>query len=138
MVNSLVIYSLYQNIKSCISINGSNSAFFESFIGLRQGESILFFIFLNDLEDFLTDFDNQGIDFEHRDDEVFYSIKLLVLLYADDTVIMADSPETFKNVWMILWYIAKKWRLNINFDKMKVLIFGARKIPVKKFYSGWP
>ena len=32
-----VIYSLYQNIKSCISINGSSSAFFESFIGLRKG-----------------------------------------------------------------------------------------------------
>ena len=106
------------------------------FIGLRQGENlspILFSLFLNDLEDYLIDFDNQGIDFEYRDDEVFYSIKLLVLQYADDTVIMADSPENLQKCLDDFVVYCKKWRLNINFDKTKVLIFGARKIPVKSF-----
>ena len=35
-----VIYNLYQNIKSCISLNGNRSLPFESFIGLRQGENL--------------------------------------------------------------------------------------------------
>ena len=52
-----VIFNLYQNIKSCITLDNSNSAFFESFIGLRQGENlspVLFAIFLNDLEAFMN------------------------------------------------------------------------------------
>ena len=86
---------------------------------------------MNDLEDYLTDFDNRGIDFEY--DDVFYSIKLLVLLYADDTVIMADSPENLQKCLDDFVVYCKKWRLSINFDKRKVLIFGERKLSVKRF-----
>ena len=47
-----VIYNMYYDIKSCISLNGSNSPFFASSSGVRQGENlspVLFAIYLNDL-----------------------------------------------------------------------------------------
>jgi len=47
---------MYDNIKSCISVNRENSDFFYSNIGLRRGENlslVLFSIFLNDLEHYL-------------------------------------------------------------------------------------
>ena len=110
-----VIYNLYQNIKSCVTINNSNSTFFESYIGLRQGENlspILFSIFLNDLELNLQSRHNNGIEFEYDDDEVFHSIQMLVLLYADDTVIMADSPESLQKCLDDFVQFCKTWRLN--------------------------
>ena len=46
-----VIKSIYDNIKSCVSVNDVMSNFFESNIGVRQGENLspfLFAVFLND------------------------------------------------------------------------------------------
>ena len=47
-----VIKNMYQNIKSCVSINGELSAFFSCDRGVRQGENLspaLFSIYLNEL-----------------------------------------------------------------------------------------
>ena len=48
-----IVFDMYKGIKSCVSCNGENSSFFSSCLGVRQGEnlsSVLFFLFLNDLE----------------------------------------------------------------------------------------
>ena len=62
-----VIKIMYYNIKSCVSLNGVMSNFFESNIGGRQGENLspfLFDVFLNDLESFLSsNAELQGVDF---------------------------------------------------------------------------
>jgi hypothetical protein len=50
-----IIYNMYNDIKSCVQYNGSQSDFFSCLTGVRQGENLfpfLFSIFLNDLEDF--------------------------------------------------------------------------------------
>ena len=73
------------------------------------------------------------MEFEYYDDELFFCTKLLILLYADDTVIMADSPENLQKCLDDFVEYCKTWRLNINYDKTKVLIFGARKIGTTKF-----
>ena len=47
-----IIYKRYSNIRSCIDYNGVLSDFFDSNIGLRQGENLLpllYAIFINDL-----------------------------------------------------------------------------------------
>ena len=52
-----VIHSIYRNIKSCVLVNGNKTDFFISNVGVRQGENLsplLFNLFLNDLEDFLS------------------------------------------------------------------------------------
>ena len=36
-----MLYNLYQNIKSCITLTGANSTFFESYIGLRQDKKLV-------------------------------------------------------------------------------------------------
>ena len=50
-----LIRNIYENIKSCIILNGVKSDFFDCNIGVRQGENLspfLFCVFLNDLESF--------------------------------------------------------------------------------------
>ena len=97
-----VIYSMYNNAKSCVRQNGKLSNYFCSNVGGRQGENlppILFSLFLNDLIEFIS----LGYDglcditgathllCDNDDIEVYF--KLYLLLYADDTVILVESKE---------------------------------------------
>ena len=89
-----IVYNMYQGIKSCVSFNGDQSEFFQSFRGVRQGENlspVLFALFLNDLESFLSSHNCSGIDIEFASDDVYCYLKLFVLLYADDTVILTTD-----------------------------------------------
>ena len=75
-----------------------SSNYFYSNIGVRQGENLspfLFTIFLNDLETFLSESPNcKGIKLEEN---MYAFFKLFVLLYADDTVILAESASDLQN-----------------------------------------
>ena len=51
----------------------------------------LFSLYLNDLDDFLTRDPSAGLEFETRDDEMFIYLRLIVLLCADDTVLLANN-----------------------------------------------
>ena len=131
-----VIFNLYQNIKSCISLNSSNSIFFESSIGLRQGENlspVLFSIFLNDLEPYLQAKNDTGVEFEFANDDMFFYFKFLVLLYADDTAIICDRADELQTTLNNFVSYCKIWKLNINYDKTKIVIFGARKTDIYCF-----
>ena len=68
-----IIYSLYQNIKSCIVFSGSQSSFFQSYCGVRQGQNLspaLFCLFLNDLEDYLNTHHCKGISVDYTDEGI--------------------------------------------------------------------
>ena len=122
-----IIYNMYQGIKSCIAFNGNQSSFFQSFRGVRQGENlspVLFALFLNDLEFFLTTRNCSGIDLQFTSDDVNMYIQLFVLLYADDTVIFGTDETEFQNNLNAFYEYSKIWRLDINYDKTKILIFG--------------
>ena len=93
-----IIHNLYQNIKSCIVFSGNQSNFFQSYCGVRQGENLspaLFSLFLNDLENYLHANDCSGIPIDYTDEDITAYLKLLVLLYADDTVIFGTDPHSF-------------------------------------------
>ena len=124
-----IVYNMYQGIKSCVSFNGDQSEFFQSFRGVRQGENlspVLFALFLNDLESFLSSHNCSGIDIELASDDVYCYLKLFVLLYADDTVILATDEKSFQHSLNIFYDYSKLWKLDINYDKTKILIFGTR------------
>ena len=90
---------MYQNIKSCVSLNDKSSSYFTCKSGVRQGENlspILFSIFLNDLESHLVVRGGTGINISPELNEQFW-LKILVLLYADDTVLWLKVHMTYKN-----------------------------------------
>ena len=77
-------------------LNDVRSDFFECKIGVRQGDnwsSFLLYEFLNDLEFLSTSNDVVGVECSSRinANSAFMYFKLFVLLYADDTVILAAS-----------------------------------------------
>ena len=68
-----VIYNMYNDIKSCVSFFGSNSSLFTSSSGVRQGEnlsSVLFSIYLNDLEYYLIENPNARVQINSDNDYV--------------------------------------------------------------------
>ena len=120
-----IITSMYGNIKSCVRSNNETSSFFASQCGVRQGEnlsSMLFALYLNDLENFLLSGGVETMNFEFFTDEFQIYLKLLLLFYADDTVIFSDNKDNFQkclNEFMM-------WKLNINYSKTEIVIFNSR------------
>ena len=123
-----VIKNMYQNIKSCVKLDGEKSAYFENLQGVRQGENlspILFSLFVDDLQDFIAENGCKPLNF--KDDQINQLFKLMVIMYADDTVIMANSPKDLQLALDNLDKYCKTWKLTVNTDKTKVLVFGKRK-----------
>ena len=123
-----IIVNMYKGIKSCVFLNAHKSEFFISLVGVRQGENlspILFSLFVNDLEDYLTVNNNDYLSFNN--DLCNNLLKILVLLYADDTIILANTAQGLQKSLNDLGEYCKKWNLTVNSSKTKITIFGNRK-----------
>ena len=120
-----LIRSMYENIKSRVKCTNGNSSFFPCTIGVRQGENLspfLFAIFLNDLEFFFDQRGIPGLNLEFDDEDLTIFFKMFLLLYADDTVIFAESPEELQNSLHVFSDYCNQWKLTVNVSKTKVLI----------------
>ena len=63
-------------------------------------------------------------------------LKLLILLYADDTVIFSTNQHDLQNNLNIFNDYCKIWHLNINVNKTKVVVFRARSLQNYSFKIG--
>ena len=119
---------MYCNIKSCVSLCGSFSSFFSCENGVRQGEnlsSVLFALFLNDMQTYIESRGVHGIELFDNDQHELW-LRLLVLLYADDTVILSENADDFQNCLNAFNDYCNEWHLHVNLSKTKIIIFGAR------------
>ena len=116
-------------------LRGIAAHFFMPIVRQRDNLSpVLFCIFLNDLEDHLRADENEGISFEHDNGTTL--IKLFVLLYADNTVILGETAEGLqKSIDSFLKYCAL-WKFKVNESKTKVVTFRARKTDPFSFHLG--
>jgi len=123
-----VVKNMYKGIKSCVlGNNGERSDFFESHIGLRQGENlspILFALYINDLEQFLVQEGNVGVRVISPGIENY--LKLFVLMYADDTVLLSESAVGLQKGLASLEVYCNRWNLKVNIQKTKIVVFGSR------------
>ena len=64
-------------------------------------------------------------------------LKLYILLYADDTVFLAESPKDLQNSINLMEEYCHLWKLKINVSKSKVTVFSRDKIRNRpEFYFG--
>ena len=115
-----VIYNLYNNIKSKIVTKDGSSDFFCCLNGVRQGENLspfLFSIFLNDLEQFLSNQNVTGVERGTGTDQAALFLKVFILLYADDTVLFSESENDLQEALTCFKDYCDRWKLKINVEK---------------------
>ena len=113
---------MYKSAKSCVAINGLLTDNFSCLIGVRQCENLsplLFSLYLNDLQQFfqevhmglkeIRDLATQTFDNSHC-----ALLKLYILLYADDTVLLAELPKDLQNSINLMEEYCHLWELKIN------------------------
>ena len=127
----LIVRDMYQKVKSCVKSLSSFSDYFSYAVGLRQGEvmsPLLFSIFVEDLELFLQNNIDSGLQLD--------DIVLILLLFADDMAIVGKSPEEIQNHLDNLYTYCNTWRLKVNIDKTKIMLFFLKRgglLPTEKW-----
>uniref|UniRef100_A0A0N7ZBB2 Reverse transcriptase domain-containing protein n=1 Tax=Scylla olivacea TaxID=85551 RepID=A0A0N7ZBB2_SCYOL len=130
-----VIRNMYLNIKSCVKFNGNKSDTFICNRGVRQGENLsplLFALYVNDIEKSLIEnrcnyllFDDNYLDLQ---------LNLLIMMYADDTVVLANSEEEMRNILNALELYCDKWKLEVNKNKTKIVVFSRGRLNYDNFH----
>ena len=113
-----VIRNMYRNVKSCVRLNQHISNTFECNVGVRQGENLsplLVAFYVNDLENYIMEQNCNCLNFD--DDYINTYLKLLVLMYADDTIVLCDSEEKMKQALLALHNYCDDCKLKLNCDK---------------------
>ena len=136
-----IIKKLYENIKSKITTNKGSTAYFPCNTGVRQGENLspfLFNLYLNDLEAYLHQNKVPGITCETDSDDLYIYLKIFILLYADDTVILSESRTDLQLALNVFGQYCAEWKLTVNTDKTKILIFAKDRLSKydKYYFNG--
>ena len=116
-----IIKQMYTNSEIYIKINNKISDFIKQTIGVKQGDNLsssLFNIYINDVTKEFT---------EHCTPVTIGNTNIFSLLYADDMVLLSETPQGLQTSLNILNSYCEKWKLEINHNKSKVMIFESRK-----------
>jgi hypothetical protein len=131
------IFKLYENAKSCVKYNNTVSEFFSSTTGVRQGENLsplLFAVFLNDLISVLYEHSYglsallEDVNLSMPNNDSINRMKLHTLLYADDTVLMAESPDQLQSALNTMAEYCDRNNLAVNPQKTNVMVFSRGKV----------
>ncbi len=132
-----VVYNMYDKAKSCVKQGHAVSNLFACEVGVRQGENLsplLFAIYLNDFEYYVSrkykglNMCATEISENLSDNDVEVFLRLYVLLYADDTIVMAESAEELQLALNEVNQYCTLWHLTVNTSKTKIVIFSRGKV----------
>ena len=123
-----IIHSMYNCVKTKLFSNGVMSDPFYSSLGVRQSECLSPFLFslcINDRQECLN-VPGVGVTVEH--------LKLLVLLYADDVVIFAESHELLQMEIDMLYDYCEQRKVKLNTQTSKILVFrNGNRLPTEEW-----
>ena len=112
------LQAMYSTVKACIRHNQSYSAFIDAKFGVKQGDPsspLIFMMFINDI--------NQNINSDLDGIFIINTINVFLLLYADDQVVFAKSPESLQRMLTDIENNCNTWGLKINTSKTKIMVF---------------
>ena len=126
-----ILKNMYSNVKLCVTLNGFNSDFFRTSVGLMQGEvrsPILFSLYVNDFESEFLKSNCKSFD--------YIELNIFLLMHKDDMIIFSESVEGLQNELNTLSNCARSWGLKLNIKKTKVVVFrkNLRLYDYEKFY----
>jgi hypothetical protein len=116
------IKEMYAEVKCCVRTSGGLSECFDSDLGVKQGDPLsplLFGLFIDRLERVILEMlPNIGIQMGH--------ILIKLLLYADDLVLLAYSPDELQELLDMLHIFCQQNALTVNLKKCEAVIFNRR------------
>jgi len=124
-----IIKNLYSNtMYGCKSANNYSKPFLAN-QGVKQGDSLsptLFNIFVDDLGKYFKSSDTDPVSLDNQ--------SFNHLLYADDLILMSESPSGLQHCINSVQKYCSGWRLAVNLNKSKIMIFSKRKTEKHSFY----
>ena len=92
---------------------------------------------MNDLESYLTNCNVNGLQTISNEIEIQLGIylKRFLILYADDTVLMAESSADLQNQLSLFQDYCFVWKLKVNTDKSNSMVFFRGKYPRNLIFS---
>jgi hypothetical protein len=114
-----MVKSIYSSVRLRVKARGVRSDAFGNLVGAKQGEPLypmLFLFFINDtIDDISTD---TADDIVTLNDYLIY-----LILFTDDTVLFGKTPEILQHLLDKLFIYCRKWNIEVNIDKTKVVVF---------------
>jgi exonuclease III len=117
-----LVQSMYSKIQSCIKRENYLGELFKCEMGTRQGCNLsptLFKLYINDIQNI---FNKRGCDPAMIDKR-----PIGCLMYADDILVLSQSSKGLQTSLNNLNKYCKRWRLPININKSKTMVFNSRK-----------
>jgi len=114
-----LLRKIYNTSYTTIRLQEEQSDRIEITEGLLQGETLsplLFSLYISDIEDVLKEFGVSGIDISVR-------LTLHILMFADDMVLLAQSPKALQMKIKRLERYFDNLGLKVNLSKTQVVIF---------------
>ena len=115
-----IIHSMYEDTCCRIKFSNGISDEFPSTCGVKLGDvlsPLLFTLFINDLV--------KSLDSSECDPVVSGDLTINSLLYADDTILLSNSEEALQKSLNCLNEFCDNWKLNVNHEKSKVMVFNS-------------
>ena len=123
--------NIYKNTQCAVKLDDKLTKFFQCKKGVRQGDPlspVLFNIFLNDLFKELRTGNCDPVFLKESD-------PFNALAYADDIVLLSTSKEGLQRALDITQKYCEKWRLSINHNKTKSMIFSRGNQKIKSTFT---
>jgi hypothetical protein len=98
-------------------------------MALVKSVPYLFSIFLNDLEEYFIENNIDGFEKISSicQESLSIYINLFLIVYADDTVLMSETPEGLQKALTAFENYYNNWKLKLNTSKTKVVVFSKRR-----------
>jgi hypothetical protein len=112
--------SMYENVQMCVRVDGNVGECFGSEIGLKQGDPLsplLFGLFIDRLEKLFDDMLGAETGVKLKD------VWLKVLLYADDLVLLAETPQELQLMMDKLHLFCQYNDMTVNTKKSECVVF---------------
>ena len=109
---------MYSTVISCFRVNGTLSEFFDSYMGVKQGEplsTLLFIFFVNDMSSYLQ---TDSLDYLSIDE-----LHIYIVLFADDTVLFSYTKPGLQILLNKLHTYCNEWGITVNTDKTVCMVF---------------